>query len=234
MLVAITQRRSPEHNGGDLLEATYANFFNSLGVALIPMLNNVEQVKKCFNQLNIERIVLSGGGGIQPSLYNGDTSESGNYSPEREAVEKALLDIAIESDLPILGICRGTEFLNVAFGGKLIQNVGDKESFLNHRKTRHNVTVTDDSIVSSLNKDTFEVNSYHDQGLSKNELAPELISFATAPDNIIEGIYHPNLAIAGIMWHPERENLPSEINQLLIQAFLSRELFWKPRTKVTK
>ena len=129
-----------------------------------------------------------------------------------------------------MGICRGMQSINVNFGGSLIQSIErDFNGGLNHRRTRHDVTISDNSIIKSMRTNTFEVNSYHDLGISKQQLSSELNPFALVADKTIEGIYHPKHAIAAIMWHPERENSQHALNDFITKAFLSRKLFWKPR-----
>lgn len=230
MLIAITQRRNPEYGGADVLEANYTNYYNKLGVTLVPIPNNARHVRKYFDQLKVDGIILSGGGDVQPSLYQGIITLTGDYSLERDETERTLLEIALEEDLPVLGICRGMESINVNFGGRLIQSMErDLKGALNHRRTRHGLTLSEDSIVSSMGTNTFEVNSYHDLGIGRQQLSPQLVPFAFAGDQTIEGFYHPEHAIAGIMWHPERETSPHALNDFLINAFLSRQLFWEPR-----
>lgn len=230
MIEAITQRRNSEHGGSDVLEVSYLKYFSKLGATLIPISNNAEYTKRYFDQLKIDGIILSGGGDIQPILYGVNLPLHGDYSPERDETEKTLLEIAIEQDLPVLGICRGMQAINVNFGGKLIQKIEtDFEGGLNHKETRHNIKVFDDLIVESLGTNTFEVNSHHDHGISRQQLSSQLRPFAFAEDQTIEGFYHPEHAIAGIMWHPERESSQHALNELLTKSFLSRELYWSIR-----
>lgn len=215
MIIAISQRRNHYNGGTDALEASYVKYFSRFGATLVPIPNNVNLVANYFKNLDIKGIILSGGGDIDPSLYRNPMID-GNYSKEREETESVLLRIGMELDLPILGICRGMEFINVSFGGKLTAKISNGT---NHDNIRHKVILWNNEVI--------EVNSYHRLGINNKELSSKLKSFATATDKSIEGIYHPSKAIAGIIWHPEREKLDLEFNKSLIKAFLSRDMFWK-------
>lgn len=232
MLVAISQRssRRPEYGSVDSLERSYAEYFNRFDVNLIPVPNIGRVIKKYFQQLNVEGIILSGGDDVHPSLYGGDSTYPGSYSSDRDETEKSLLEIALDESLPVLGVCRGMQLINVHFGGKLVQNLRrDVENAVDHVGTNHRVIITQDAITNSLGISIAEVNSYHNQGFTRDQLSAEFISFAVAEDQTIEGMYHPRYAIAAVMWHPERSRPPIPLNELLIRAFVSREMFWRER-----
>lgn len=232
MLVAISQRssRGPEYGSVDSLERSYAEYFDRFDVNLIPVPNAGSVIKKYFQQLKVEGIILSGGGDVHPSLYGGDLTYPGSYSPDRDETEKTLLELAVEEDIPVLGICRGMQLINVHFGGKLVQNLKEEvENAINHVSTNHRVALAQDAITNTLGTSTAEVNSYHNQGFTEHQLSAEFIPFAVAEDLTIEGIYHPRHAIAAVMWHPERSSPPILLNELLVRAFVSRGMFWRER-----
>ena len=149
------------------------------------------------------------------------------YYSIRDKTEEKLLEIAIEKNMPLLGICKGMQMLNVLFKGKLIKNIKkQKNDAIEHVNKNHLVTIVDDRAATLLGK-KFEVNSYHNQGISLDFLSDELKEFAIAPDEIIEGFYHPDLPIAGIQWHPERPSPDEKTNEKIIRAFINRELYWE-------
>jgi putative glutamine amidotransferase len=231
MIVAISQRHKGDHGGVDVLESSYVEYFSKLGVTLVPIPNNVDHVSGYFENLHVDGIILSGGGDIQPVLYGEDATLSGNYAPERDDTEKALIDIALEQDIPILGICRGMEYMNVYFGGR-IQPITDIINGLVHDETRHDVVLSDESLIRDVGA-TVEVNSYHRMVIGEDQLSSGLTAFAAATDRTIEGFYHPEFAAAAIVWHPERETEPHKLNGVLVDAFLSRKLFWRRRKGIT-
>jgi len=217
MLVAISQRNDKNKFGdfSDNLESNYINYLERFGIKLVVIPNIPKDVDYYFEKLPIEGIVLSGGNSINPELYGGKITDEKDISKERDATEKKLLEIAVKNKLPVLGICRGMQFINVFFGGKL-------KKVENHVKVNHKVNFIDTSFGNSA-----ETNSYHGFGLTKELLSKELSLIAESEDGIVEALYHPSLPIAGIEWHPERESPDEEVNKKIIKAFLNREVFWK-------
>ena len=118
------------------------------------------------------------------------------------------------------------QFINVFFKGGIIQDIKAKTG-ISHIGINHSVRIIGDRASEFFNKKEFMVNSYHKQGIDKNSLSAELKPFAISEDGIIEGVYHPRHAIAGVQWHPERKSQNEEFNKSIINAFLNRELFWK-------
>jgi len=206
MLILITQREvKGEYRNSDALEQNYRDYFSKFGITTIPVPNNPQLVESYF-KLPVAGIILSGGNNL-------------GKSPNRGATEKKLLDIAIQKNLPVLGICRGLQFINDYFDGSLID-------IQNHVATTHHLKLIDSRLSKLFGQEKINVNSYHNKGINKKTLSPKLKSFAQTNEEIIEGIYHPDYPIAGIMWHPERENPEKESDKKLIQAFLDQELFW--------
>ena len=227
--IVISQRVISADKGAnrDALEQDYIKYYQKFGVILIPFPNVLEDVEEILLELKIDGIILSGGNDINPKFYGETSKEERSYADERDQTEKRLLDFAVKNKIPVLCECRGTQFLNVYFRGKLIQNIKrEVGTEIEHVAANHEVEITDDSIASYLGN-KFEVNSYHNQGFSEEGLSKELRMFAKAPDGIIEGIYHPSLPIAGVLWHPERESPNPDVNKRLINSFLNREMFWK-------
>lgn len=221
MLIAISQRHDKNQHGDyiDNLENNYVDYLEKFGVRLIIIPNCSKDVVSYFEELSISGVILSGGNDINPELYGGKTEE-GTISKKRDETEEKMLEIAIEKRLPVLGICRGMQFINVFFKGKLITKVKGE---IEHVATSHNTHILNEDLMKTLGKE-IRVNSYHKH---KVELSSELKAFAKSSDGIIEGLYHPSLPIVGLQWHPERENPDEEVNSKIMKAFLNKELFWK-------
>jgi putative glutamine amidotransferase len=164
----------------------------------------------------IDGLLLTGGDDITPGRY-GETPHPTvvEAEPGRDEFELALVKAARDRHLPIFGICRGIQVLNVAFGGTLVQDIPSAmETDLSHSLQQprdhvaHQVTVTPDSMLHRAlgpavdASHTCRVNSRHHQ--SVGQLGAGLRAAATAPDGVIEAIEAPGAPFCvGVQWHPE-------------------------------
>ena len=167
----------------------------------------------------IDGLLLTGGEDIEPSRYGGPVHSSVKDSePRRDEFELALVREARARRLPILGICRGVQILNVACGGTLIQDIPTEvPGALKHEldvppheafELAHEVWLDKDSALSRLmserleGADSCDVNSRHHQAVK--QVAPGFQVSATAPDGVIEAIEDPSAGFClGVQWHPE-------------------------------
>tara|TARA_Y100000310_G_scaffold165412_1_gene165144 strand:- start:1929 stop:2672 length:744 start_codon:yes stop_codon:yes gene_type:complete len=229
MLVAISQREVKKDDKiRDNLENDYVKYYESFGLKLIPIPNTTTNIDWYFENLSIKGIILTGGGDVNPELYNQKPKYEMDLSNNRDKIEKKLLNVAIDKNLPVLTECRGTQFLNVFFGGSLIQNIKEElRSKVEHVNITHNIIIKDERTSTFFNKKELEVNSFHNQGFTKENLSKELKIFAESEDGIIEGVYHKKYPIAGVLWHPERANSDNEFDKNFIQSFINKKLFWE-------
>ena len=212
MRVLITQKTFESlYRKADSLEINYLKYFEKKGFELI-LIPNFTKNLDFYLSLIIDGIIFSGGGDIGDEL-----------SKERIDIEKSLLDFAVKNKIPVLGICRGMQIINLYFGGSIqkIENISEQ----NHVATNHKLKIFGKDLINLIGEEII-TNSYHNWGLIKDNLASGLKFFAKATDETIEGISHPSLPIAGIMWHPERDDQNGK-SDLIIEAFLNKKLFWK-------
>jgi len=156
----------------------------------------------------LDGLILSGGSDIDPARYAAEPLETtGAPRPERDAAELGLLRTALAAGMPVLGICRGLQLLNVARGGTLHQHLPDVLDHSNLHApapavyARHPVEVTEGSLLAKSLERT-EVMSYHHQGIDR--LGAGLRVTATAPDGTIEAVEDPSLPFClAVQWHPE-------------------------------
>lgn len=151
----------------------------------------------------LDAIVLPGGADIDPSRY-GEAAETDRFPPEpiRDAFELTLLDAALQRELPVLGICRGLQLINIAAGGSLHQDVPPHARFEDPPDLlAHGVTTTPGSILHELYGTQVEVNSLHHQTV--DELGAHLQVTAVAEDGTIEGLESTNGRVLAVQWHPE-------------------------------
>lgn len=208
----------------DALENSYVEYYEKFGITLVPIPNTSKNISGYFKSLDINGIILTGGDDIRPSLYRGSAID-GNYSNERDSTEIKLLKIAVSKSLPVLANCRGAQIMNVFFGGKLIQNIKEKNAD-NHVAVSHKISIIDYNTRKFFCKTNFVVNSYHNHGIDSASLSKKLIPFAISNDGFIEGFYHPKHLMAGILWHPERKGSDKKMDRKLVEAFIERKFFW--------
>lgn len=163
-----------------------------------------------------EGLVLTGGEDVDPRRYGALEDGANRVSPERDELEIALAERALDHGMPILAICRGMQLLNVALGGSLVADLlGDGRTERDHDRTGsmvsrdvHSVRVDGTRLLRGVFRDeTFRVNSTHHQGL--RELADGLVPVAWSEgDEVVEAVEYrgdrTEAWVAGVQWHPER------------------------------
>ena len=169
----------------------------------------------------IDGVLLSGGGDVDPQLYGGDPAKAADVNRARDDFEIALIKVSMEKKLPILGICRGCQLLNVAQGGTL-QNLRDDEELkeLHFNVSGHAADLTAGGRLASImgTKRLYKVQSYHLQAVQK--IGRGLRVSATGPGGVIEAIEGTGDAwIVAVQWHPELSVGDPQQNALL-EAFV--------------
>jgi putative glutamine amidotransferase len=156
----------------------------------------------------VDGLVFSGGSDLDPELYDAETHpETSGWFRERDDFELGLMQAALQRDLPILAICRGSQVLNVALGGDLEQHVPDRVGTELHREvpgvfSSHDVEVLDGTRLAGLLGERHDVKSHHHQGFG--ELGDGLREAARASDGTLEALEAPDRRFAlGVLWHPE-------------------------------
>ena len=152
---------------------------------------------------HLHGVLLTGGTDIDPSHY-GATAHPANLDPEadRDTLELALVTQAFAEELPVLGICRGLQIMNVAGGGTLHQDIPPHaERDAPPGDLQHEVQTTDGTTMRALYGTRLEVNTIHHQAV--DQLAAGYAVTATAPDGVIEAIEHTERPAIAVQWHPE-------------------------------
>jgi putative glutamine amidotransferase len=179
------------------------------GIPVVLPPQSLERVGDLLDQL--AGLCISGGPDIHPRAYHADADpELGETEPALDDFELALIREADARALPILGICRGAQALNVARGGTLFQHLPDvTDGSIDHRQlepgrvTTHRVAVVRGSLLHRIvGTDDLPVNTFHHQ--AAEHLGRDLRVVATAPDGTIEAIEGPGPALyLGVQWHAE-------------------------------
>ncbi|MEE9415315.1 MAG: gamma-glutamyl-gamma-aminobutyrate hydrolase family protein [Acidimicrobiales bacterium] len=150
----------------------------------------------------LDGILLPGGADIDPQRYGHELDGSVDTEDIRDVFEHELIDGAIALDIPLLGICRGIQMINVHAGGTLHQDVPPHARFDDPTTTlSHEVTFEVATTIGGLYGERREVNSLHHQTI--DELGEGLVVSARAPDGTIEAIEATNKPIIAVQWHPE-------------------------------
>ncbi len=182
---------------------------------MLPLINDPANVAVYAEQC--DGFLFSGGSDIDPAWYGeAKLNYCGEVVPERDAMEWMLMELALRQDKPLLGICRGSQVLNVFLGGTLYQDLPTQcPGSLAHYQDppymqqmhgfhpSHWVTVEPGSPLYSLTgRDRIQVNSYHHQAVK--DLAPGLAVMARAEDGVIEAVCMPEREFVwAVQWHPE-------------------------------
>ena len=169
---------------------------------------------------------------VEPHWYQGPDSAHGTlHDPDRDQTTLPLIRAALAAGVPVLGICRGFQELNVALGGSLHQKLHEVDGFMEHREDpsvpveiqyapSHSMHVEPGGVLASLGLPTeFDVNSIHTQGIQR--LAPGLRVEARAPDGLVEAVsVQDGKAFAlAVQWHPEWQVSSNPIYLAIFQAF---------------
>jgi putative glutamine amidotransferase len=180
----------------------------------------------------VDGLIVSGGGDIDPAAYGAERHpETSLVIPERDAFELALTRRAVERDMPVLGICRGLQVLNVAFGGTLLQHLPEHFGHAEHRRVAgsfddadHDVRLADGSLAARAAGELLHsTKSHHHQGVC--ELGTGLVATGvSALDDLVEAIELPDHRfVLGVQWHPEADERSCVIGALVRAAEQWRE-----------
>ena len=198
---------------------TYVHAVESAGglPILIPMLTNLQGLEDLFPRL--DGILLSGGIDLQPSLYGEQKHPAlDRFDPQLDTFEMTLATWALQEDIPILGICRGMQLLNVLLGGNLYQDIASQRpGSLEHRRRdlprtelTHTVTVEEESLMEKiLGTRQLWVNSLHHQAIK--EPGKGIYISGHSDDGVAELMeVHDHRFVLGVQGHPEEiyENVP--------------------------
>ena len=211
-----------------VLKGAYMQMLEGLGALPVIMpLTTDEAVLDHYLDL-CDGLLLSGGADIDPVHY-GEVNEGlcGSISPLRDEVELKLCRMAVDRDMPVLGICRGHQVLNVALGGTMYQDLKVQQgTSFEHMVPNpvggmvHEVAIVPGSPLAELQgAESMMVNSRHHQAI--RDAAPGLVVQATSPDGVMESVYLPGKRFVwGVQWHPESVWEISAENRKIAEAFL--------------
>lgn len=218
--------------GSSIVQSTYINAIVKAGgrPVIIPVITDISVLRNIVKDLN--GLVLTGGEDVDP-LYYGEKAipEMNEIDSVRDIYDLVLLKLATDRNIPVLGICRGEQIINVAFGGTLYQDIPTQveDKSIKHKQSEprekgtHNISIINDSqlhkILGVLGAST---NTFHHQAVKTT--APNFRTVASATDGIVEAIEaYPNRPIMGVQWHPEGHVAGGDTTMLKLFSFIVSE-----------
>ena len=179
----------------DFIDHYWLDYFEKKNINYYLVPNKKKLSKKKIKEINL--LIIPGGNDVSNVLKTSNI---------RNIIEKNLIKICFKKKIPILGICRGAQLLNKSFGGKI-------SKIKKHMRTRHNIFFTNREFIK---KNFLNVNSFHNDGIKKNDLSKSFKVLASDKHKNIEMFISNNKKIIGTMWHPEREK-----NTLLLDILIN-------------
>jgi N5-(cytidine 5'-diphosphoramidyl)-L-glutamine hydrolase len=215
--VGVTTRRITDPKFSEIRDALSRDWSAYLvqtwpNIIPIPILNMADRVEDWAYELQLDAVILTNGNNWGEDL-------------ERDESESRLVGWCRENAVPVLGVCRGLQALNAMLGGRVEASTPDPSS-MSHAGTCHEVSLVDQTIAEMAQADRISVNSYHDQCVTEQGLAAELVPFALAEDGVVEGFYHRTDPILAVQWHPERPGALASFDKKLIERLWADGLFW--------
>lgn len=191
----ITQREGVNAYGDptDILEAGYIRFYELMGFIPKAVSNHTKNFEKLFDE-KIDLLIVVGGGSLDSKWY--DRPHNDETQPHRDRTEEKIIRYCVAHEIPIIATCRGMQYINVLFGGKLAYH-----PTLNVKRPRGV-----DHKVKLVKEDRYiTVNNYHQDIIFEGSLAPCFEPFAIDEENhVIEGYYSERMKLLALQWHPER------------------------------
>ena len=192
---------------------------------IFPFTSDEQELDRLFGLCS--GFLFTGGHDVSPEIY-GEKPLTGLVAAcrKRDEMETLVLRKAMEADKPVLGICRGIQFINAVLGGTLWQDLPSQyASAVNHHQSPpydlpvHNVEILPGTpLYSCLGTDILPVNSYHHQAVCR--LAPGLSAMAVSPDGLTEALYKPDQRFLwAVQWHPEFSWRSDENSRKIFRAF---------------
>lgn len=228
-LIGVTPQFDQEHNRVKIETAYFKSIRDAGGVPiLLPLHNNVSDLIDLVDKL--DGVVFTGGPDVNPMYFNEEAiPECGTIVKERDELELPLLTIAMERKLPVLGICRGIQAMNIALGGDIYQDIKAQTNFdvriAHYQKSKdstatHKVSITQGTLLSRIvGKSEIWVNSFHHQAV--RNVADGLTVAAVASDGLVEAVTKEDYPFfLAVQWHPEELFAQDEYAQKIFNEFI--------------
>ena len=215
----------------ELKNRQYLDALERAGATPVPLTERASMADRAAALEAMDALLLSGGADIDPARYGEAPAGSRDAEPGRDALEDEAFRAALEAGVPVLGVCRGLQAINVFAGGSLVQHLEGHESsaYPSPAVTRHRLELTDGSRLAAILGDSsdLQVNSYHHQAITPDRLAPGLRISAVAEHadagRLVEGVEStdPDRWLVGVQCHPERTESSPPVFERLWVSFVA-------------
>jgi putative glutamine amidotransferase len=230
----VTTLADPSASGdpplAELKNRRYLDALERAGAQPIPLDERSTPAQRAAAFEAMDGLLLTGGADIDPARYGEAPAGARNAEPGRDALEDEAFRAAARGEVPVLGVCRGLQAINVFAGGSLVQHLDGHESapYPSPAVTRHRLDVAKGSRLAVIlgEGDDLEVNSYHHQAITTDRLAPGLRMSALADHadagQLVEGVESadPDRWLVGIQCHPERTESSPPVFERLWASFV--------------
>ena len=180
---------------------TITNYYDAVEVcgALAQSVTSLENI------IGLDGLIIPGGADVDPALYGENNTSCYGVNRKLDDLEMEIIDTAVKRKIPILGICRGHQILNVYFGGSLFQDIeqADRHRHIDAGDQCHACTTDQNGFLFGIYRcQNFYVNSAHHQAIKKPGNGIRIVQ--NSDDGVAEAICHDSLPVYGVQWHPER------------------------------
>lgn len=205
----------------DAISHDFVHWLCEMGHTPVLIPNGLRAPGAYSRDFGIEALLLTSGNDVKPRPGVRDETSS-----ERDRTEHALLDFAVDSRTPVLGVCRGMHLINLHFGGAVLSDIRkQRPDSAMHVAVDHCVRL-EGEFQAVAGSACIITNSFHNQAVAPEGVGGRLVPFARCEaDGLIEGLHHADLPIVGIQWHPERPN-PAK----LFDRAIAQNIFRNGRT----
>lgn len=222
---------APDPAVATMKNGRYIEALERAGATAVPLDEDASPERRAAAWESMDGLLLSGGADIDPTRYGETAAGSHVPEPARDALEDEAYRAALVARVPVLGVCRGLQAINVFAGGSLVQHLDGHESaaYPSPAVTRHRLDLADGSRLAVILGETsgLEVNSYHHQAITPDRLGPGLRISATAhhPEagDLVEAVEStdPDRWLVGVQCHPERTESSPPVFERLWAAFVT-------------
>lgn len=222
---------SPDPSVAELKNRRYLEALERAGADAVALDERSSAAERAAAFAEMDGLLLSGGADLDPARYGESPAGARAAEPRRDELEDEAFHAAMEARVPILGVCRGLQAINVFAGGSLVQHLDGHEStpYPSPDVTRHRLELSDGSRLAAILGDSSDlvVNSYHHQAITADRVAPGLRISAIAEHvdagKLVEAVEStdPDRWLVGVQCHPERTESSPPVLERLWSSFVA-------------